>query len=83
MGRLYGRCGGQYFPLDHTSDDVDATDTYCTHEYLLDEKSDTYSIMEIMNNAIRKIPGKEKISIVSSRCIKSLDDGTLEEFQNG
>lgn len=59
------------------------TDTFCTHEFVLDEKSDKYSIMEIVNNAIRKIPGKEKISIVESRCIKSLDDGTLEEFQDG
>lgn len=26
IGMLYGRCGGHYFPLDHTSEDVDATE---------------------------------------------------------
>jgi len=45
------------------------SDSFCEYEYQLSEEASYYSINEIIKNAIRKIPNKNKISIVSCKLI--------------
>jgi hypothetical protein len=46
------------------------SDSYCEWEYELSDEAKHYSIREIAVNAIRKIPGRDKITIVSSKLIE-------------